>query len=103
MDPIRSIVPLCGDPQRTTAPRCGRRQRVARLSVRPWKRQGSRASTACQGERFGSPDKNFVGLPQEGYGASNDVRPAFAAPGFEESSFAVKAGTVTRMSIRMGY
>ncbi|MFN7645723.1 MAG: DUF2141 domain-containing protein [Burkholderiales bacterium] len=51
----------------------------------------------------GKLDKNFVGIPQEGYGASNDVRPAFSAPGFKESSFAVKAGTVTRMPIRMGY
>lgn len=51
----------------------------------------------------GKMDKNFMGIPQEGYSASNDVRPAFSAPGFKESSFAVKAGTVTRMSIRMGY
>lgn len=51
----------------------------------------------------GKMDKNFVGMPQEGYGASNDVRPSFSAPGFKESSFAVKAGAVTAMPIRMGY
>jgi hypothetical protein len=56
MDPIRSIVLWSGDPQRTTAPQCGRRQRVTRLSVTPWKRHGSRASTALQQDRFGSPD-----------------------------------------------
>jgi uncharacterized protein (DUF2141 family) len=51
----------------------------------------------------GKMDKNVVGIPQEGYSASNDVRPSFSAPGFKESSFSVKAGAVTGMSIRIGY
>jgi uncharacterized protein (DUF2141 family) len=51
----------------------------------------------------GKMDKNVVGMPQEGYSASNDVRPSFSAPGFKDSSFSVKAGTVTGMSIRIGY
>lgn len=32
-------------------------------------------------------DKNFFGIPTEGYGFSNNKKPVFAAPTFEECSF----------------
>ena len=51
----------------------------------------------------GKLDKNFVGMPQEGYGASNNVRPRFSAPGFVDASFVVAAGAVTPMNIQVGY
>jgi uncharacterized protein (DUF2141 family) len=51
----------------------------------------------------GKLDKNFVDMPQEGYGASNNVRPRFSAPGFVEASFVVAAGAVTPIHIQMGY
>jgi uncharacterized protein (DUF2141 family) len=51
----------------------------------------------------GKLDKNFVGMPQEGYGASNNVRPRFSAPGFLEASFVVAAGAVTPVNIQVGY
>lgn len=32
-------------------------------------------------------DTNFVGIPKEGYGASNNLKKMFRAPRFEEASF----------------
>ncbi len=34
-------------------------------------------------------DTNFVGIPKEGYGASNNVKKMFRGPRFEEASFEV--------------
>jgi uncharacterized protein (DUF2141 family) len=51
----------------------------------------------------GKLDKNLFGMPQEGYGASNNVRPRFSAPGFQPASFAVTAGGVTPLTIQLGY
>lgn len=51
----------------------------------------------------GKLDKNLLGMPQEGYGASNNVRPRFSAPGFQPASFAVTAGGVTPLTIQLGY
>jgi uncharacterized protein (DUF2141 family) len=35
----------------------------------------------------GKLDKNFIGVPKEGYGASNDPRPARRPPTFAEAKF----------------
>jgi uncharacterized protein (DUF2141 family) len=35
----------------------------------------------------GKLDKNFFGIPKEGYGASNDPRPARRPPTFDEAKF----------------
>jgi uncharacterized protein (DUF2141 family) len=35
----------------------------------------------------GKLDKNFIGIPREGHGASNNPRPARRAPTFDESKF----------------
>jgi uncharacterized protein (DUF2141 family) len=51
----------------------------------------------------GKLEKNFLGIPQEGYGASNHFRPRFSAPGFVEASFSVAPGSVTPLNIQMGY
>ena len=48
-------------------------------------------------------DKNFVGMPTEGYMASNSVRPKLSAPGFKEAAFVVKPGAVTTQSLTIGY
>ena len=37
----------------------------------------------------GKLDKNFVGAPKEGYGASNNPRKRMGPPPFSEASFAV--------------
>ena len=48
-------------------------------------------------------DKNFLGIPTEGYVTSNNVRPALSAPKFSESSFSVKAGVDTIINAKVGY
>ncbi len=40
-------------------------------------------------------DTNFLGKPQEGYGASNDARGRFGPPSFEDARFSVAQDTVT--------
>ncbi len=40
-------------------------------------------------------DTNFMGIPREGYGVSNNIVNMFGPPGFEESSFTLKTGTYT--------
>ena len=51
----------------------------------------------------GKLDKNFLGIPREGYGASNNVRPKMSAPAFKDAAFSVKAGGTTTLNIDMGY
>jgi uncharacterized protein (DUF2141 family) len=41
----------------------------------------------------GRMDKNIVGIPTEPYGFSNDARPMFRAPNWNEAKFAWKGGT----------
>ena len=65
---------------------------------------GSYAAIVWHDENLnGKMDRNFMGIPQEGYGASNNVRPRFSAPGFREASFVVKAGAVTTQALQLGY
>jgi uncharacterized protein (DUF2141 family) len=40
----------------------------------------------------GKLDRNFLGIPTEGYAFSNGVRPVFAPPSFNSASFAYKGG-----------
>ena len=51
----------------------------------------------------GKIDKNFVGIPQEGYASSNNERPRFSAPRFKEASFKVSPDAVTTIKVKMGY
>jgi uncharacterized protein (DUF2141 family) len=37
-------------------------------------------------------DTNFIGIPKEGYGASNNVKKAFRAPRFDEAAFKIEEG-----------
>jgi uncharacterized protein (DUF2141 family) len=48
-------------------------------------------------------DKNFVGMPLEGYGVSNNIRHMLSAPEFKESSFQVNGEVDKNIKIRMGY
>jgi uncharacterized protein (DUF2141 family) len=48
----------------------------------------------------GKMDKNFLGIPQEPYGFSNNVRVTFGPPKWEKSKFAVK-GSTTEVSIEV--
>lgn len=46
-------------------------------------------------------DTNFVGKPKEPWGVSNDVRPTFRAPRFDEAAFSVPADGVTRVTVKV--
>ena len=46
-------------------------------------------------------DKNFVGVPKEGYGASRNKLPFAAAPNFNNNAFTITAGTTTTVNIRL--
>lgn len=51
----------------------------------------------------GKLDKNFIGIPEEGYAASNNERPAFSAPRFKEASFVLNTESSTTIKVQMGY
>lgn len=46
-------------------------------------------------------DKNFMGIPKEGYGASKNKLPFASAPTFNDNKFTVSSGTTVRLSIKM--
>ncbi len=47
-------------------------------------------------------DRNWIGLPTEGFGVSNDPSLFFAAPNFEESSFEVSED-ITHVDVTLKY
>ncbi len=46
-------------------------------------------------------DTNFLGMPQEAWGVSNNVRPTLRAPRFEEAVFQVRDGKDMVIEIRV--
>ena len=50
----------------------------------------------------GDMDSNFIGLPKEGYGFSNNVKPKLKAPSFDDTKFRVDAGE-TEIVLEMRY
>lgn len=48
-------------------------------------------------------DTNFLGIPTEGYGASQNKLPFAAAPKFEENKFSVAANGTILLNIRLRY
>ena len=48
-------------------------------------------------------DTNFMGIPTEGYGASQNKLPFAAAPRFDENKFSVNASTDAAVNIRLRY
>jgi len=51
----------------------------------------------------GKMDKNLLGMPLEGYGASNNRTYALSAPTWAESKFAVEAGKPRTLAIGLRY
>jgi uncharacterized protein (DUF2141 family) len=49
----------------------------------------------------GKLNTNFMGIPKEGYGVSNNTYNTFSAPGYKESSFSHNART--ELTIQMKY
>jgi len=48
-------------------------------------------------------DTNFLGIPTEGYGASQNKLPFAAAPKFDDNKFTVTANSTTNSSIKLRY
>jgi uncharacterized protein (DUF2141 family) len=46
-------------------------------------------------------DKNFVGYPKEPYGFSNNYRPVFSGPNFEDCAFEVKESGTSYLKIKL--
>jgi uncharacterized protein (DUF2141 family) len=46
-------------------------------------------------------DTNFVGMPKEDWGVSNNARPRLRAPRFEEARFDVKEGEAVRLEVKV--
>jgi uncharacterized protein (DUF2141 family) len=51
----------------------------------------------------GTLNANFLGMPREGYGVSNNHTYAAHAPGFEESQFTLDAQGTSELRIRLKY
>lgn len=49
----------------------------------------------------GKLDTNFLGIPKEGYGASNNKLPFAAAPKFDANRFAISGGNTVTLNIRL--
>ncbi|HHS50830.1 MAG TPA: DUF2141 domain-containing protein [candidate division Zixibacteria bacterium] len=47
----------------------------------------------------GKFNKNFLGIPREGYGFSNDARPKLSAPSFDECAFSIDGDTTITITI----
>jgi uncharacterized protein (DUF2141 family) len=45
-------------------------------------------------------DKNYLGIPIESYGFSNNARRTFSAPSFEEASFMVSANKTINITVK---
>jgi uncharacterized protein (DUF2141 family) len=51
----------------------------------------------------GRIDKNFVGVPSEGYGVSNNKTYALSAPKWEESIFVLEPGESKTLKVKLRY
>lgn len=48
-------------------------------------------------------DTNFLGIPKEGYGASQNKLPFAAAPKFDDNKFSVTGNAVSTVNIKLRY
>ena len=51
----------------------------------------------------GKLDPNFLGIPSEGYGVSNNHTHAMSEPTWDESTFTVEAGRDVRLGVGLRY
>ena len=49
------------------------------------------------------PDKNFLGIPREGFAFSRNIEPKFKAPSFKETSVVLKNKKLLKLKIKMCY
>ncbi|WP_163516866.1 DUF2141 domain-containing protein [Gelidibacter japonicus] len=45
-------------------------------------------------------NRNFLGIPKEGYGFSNNVKPKFSAPSYEDCKFTLAENKVLDIALR---
>ena len=57
------------------------------------------ASVSHDVNENGKVDTNFLGIPREAWGVSNNVRPPFRAPKFEEAQFEVRGDKTIEITI----
>jgi len=75
--------------EEAAACRASIRNRVARCAMEV--RVGRYAFAFAHDEdRDGQLDRDFLGIPQEGYGFSNDVRPSLSLPSWQSAAFQVR-------------
>lgn len=48
-------------------------------------------------------DSNFLGMPKEGYGVSNNVLSSVSAPKWDDAKFVIADGEARALSIKMKY
>lgn len=64
---------------------------------------GVYAISAYQDENSnGKLDRNFMGMPKEGVGASNDAKASFGPPKFDDARFSYKGG-LQQLTIHLRY
>jgi uncharacterized protein (DUF2141 family) len=49
----------------------------------------------------GKLERNFIGMPKEPAGLSNNLRPKFGPPKYKDAVFAVTVGTLTEQKIEL--
>jgi uncharacterized protein (DUF2141 family) len=49
----------------------------------------------------GKLERNFIGLPKEPAGLSNNLRPKFGPPKYKDAAFPVTVGTITEQKIEL--
>ena len=57
------------------------------------------ASVSHDVNENGKVDTNFLGIPREAWGVSNNVRPRFRAPEFEEAQFEMRGDKTIEITI----
>lgn len=63
--------------------------------------QGSYAAAIYQDANDnGKLDKNWLGIPKENYGFSNNARPMFSAPAFDDCKLMIKDQTTTAIYLK---
>jgi uncharacterized protein (DUF2141 family) len=85
---------------KTTTAKISNQQAVCEFSaVVP----GDYAISAFQDENSnGKLDRNFMGMPKEGVGASKDAKGSFGPPKFDDARFSYKGG-IQQLTVHMRY
>ncbi|HTT75407.1 MAG TPA: DUF2141 domain-containing protein [Candidatus Binataceae bacterium] len=101
-DKGRTVCTLCSSPE--GYPSDCKKQEITSVPIHhdkadcifPNKAPGSYAATVFHDEDLsGKFKRNFIGIPQEGFGFSNNYRPTVRAPTWKEAAFGFPGGEET--------